>query len=72
MQNQDKGKCEYCSVLIVAIKNSKIMAVLQRGHGLGVQILRDARKSTLLYCGIRSCLLYVSKLGFDGMVLSRK
>jgi len=70
MQNQDKGKCEYCSVLIVATKNSKIMAVLERGHGLGVQILRDARKSKLPYCGIHLCLLYWNTATFPGWGLT--
>jgi hypothetical protein len=31
MQKQDKGEFEYCSVLIVATKNSKIMAVFTAG-----------------------------------------
>jgi len=31
MRNQDTGKCEYCSVLIVATKNSKIMAAFRAG-----------------------------------------
>jgi len=77
MQNQDKGKCEYCSVLIVATKNSKIMAVFTAGSwSRNPNSARRKKEYTFvlwnsfMFIVLKHC--HVSKLGFDGMVFVTK
>lgn len=77
MQNQDKGKCEYCSVLIVATKNSKIMTVFRTGSWS--RSPNSARRkneytsvlwNSFMFIVLKGCR--VSRLGFDGMVFALK
>jgi hypothetical protein len=73
MQNQDKGKCEYCSVLIVATKNSKNMAIFTaRSWSRSPNSARRKKEYTSVPWNSFMFIVlkhrHVSKLGFDGMV----